>query len=186
VAREPHAALGAPPREILAAGLAVQPVTALEIAALRYFDAREAVPAGVIAALGGALPNALEAVRRAGAQGDLVLGWRTPTETLVLAVNPTALEPLAHAVAGAPGWGCIVSQTGGLHAWRVSGERTRDLLVRVGSLASVPAWGEARTSRMAELPVVSLCVSEAEVILVVERVYEEHLLGWIAETAADL
>jgi sarcosine oxidase gamma subunit len=173
-------------RDILARDLAVRPIPALEVASLRYFDSREAPPAAVIEASGGPLPGPLQAVRHQGARGQLVLAWRTPTETLVIAETPQVLEPLAHAVADAPGWGCLVTQTGGFRAWQVSGKRTGDLIVRVGSLASMPAMGEARTSRMAELPILSVRVSEDAVMLLVERVHEEHLLGWISETAADL
>jgi hypothetical protein len=166
--------------------LAIRPVSTLEVASLRCFDSREAPPPVVIEASGGPLPGPLQAARREGARGPLMLAWRSPTDTMALAETPQALEPLAHAVAGAPGWGCLVNQTGGFRAWQVSGKRMRDLIVRVGSAASMPSAGESRTSRMAELPVLSMCVSEGEIILVVERVYEEHLLGWIAQTAADL
>jgi hypothetical protein len=31
----------------------------------------------------------------------------------------------------------------------------------------------------------ALCVNEGQIMLVVERVYSQHLLGWIGETAAD-
>jgi sarcosine oxidase gamma subunit len=172
--------------EIRTPDLIVRPLPALEVASLRCFDSREAAPAAVIEAGGGPLPRPLGAVRHETLGGRLTLAWRTPTETMVLAQAPEALAPLGAAVATARGWGCLVDQTGGFRAWQVSGKRTGDLIVRVGSLASMPAVGEARTSRMAELPVLSLCVTEGEVTLVVERVYEEHLLGWIAETAADL
>jgi hypothetical protein len=33
--------------------------------------------------------------------------------------------------------------------------------------------------------VLALCVEEGQILLVVERVYSEHLLGWIRDTAAD-
>jgi len=34
--------------------------------------------------------------------------------------------------------------------------------------------------------VTKLSVREGEFVLLVERVYSEHLLGWISETAADI
>ena len=51
--------------------------------------------------------------------------------------------------------------------------RTR-VLERIGSAGSIPALGEARTGRLAELPVLSLSVREGEFVLLVERVYSEH------------
>ena len=73
----------------------------------------------------------------------------------------------------------------GVRAWQLAGARARDVLERIGSAGSIPAPGEARTGRLAELPVLSLSVREGEFLLLVERVYSEHLLGWISETAAD-
>jgi sarcosine oxidase gamma subunit len=163
----------------------VIPLRDLDFGALRYFDAREAPPAGVAGVLGGALPGALRAVERRGSAGEIVLAWRTPTETWVLAPAGGALAALEAAMADAVGWGCLVNQGGGLRGWRVSGARARDVIERVGSTASWPVVGEARTSRMGELPVLSLSLREGEVILVAERVYTEHLLGWLSETAAD-
>ena len=68
---------------------------------------------------------------------------------------------------------------------RVQGVRTRDLLLRIGNEASVPTPGESRISRIAELPVVSLSVKPGETLLLLDRVYAEHLLNWIRVTLAD-
>jgi sarcosine oxidase gamma subunit len=80
----------------------------------------------------------------------------------------------------------MVDQTGGLCAVRVSGSRAGDMLLRLGSSASSPAVGEARSSRLADLQVLALCVQPGTLILLVERVYLAHLLGWMSATAADL
>ena len=62
--------------------------------------------------------------------------------------------------------------------------RARSAL-RLGSTDAIPALGEARTSRLAELSVMSLCTRPGEILLLVERVYVRHLIGWIRETVAD-
>jgi sarcosine oxidase gamma subunit len=81
--------------------------------------------------------------------------------------------------------GCLVDQTGGILTLLVAGDRAPDLLSRLGSVDSIPALGEARTSRLAELSVMSLCTRPGEIMLLVERVYARHLFGWIRETVAE-
>jgi heterotetrameric sarcosine oxidase gamma subunit len=149
-------------------------------AALRYF-ATGGEFAAAAAAAGAPLPAAL-AARDTGR--ELVLAWRSPTETLCLAHSATRLAQLLQALEGVPG-GCCVELTGALTLVRLNGGRAADLLARIGSAASCPAAGEARRSRMADVPVLALCVHAPEVVLVVERGYAEHLLGWIRETLLD-
>jgi sarcosine oxidase gamma subunit len=86
---------------------------------------------------------------------------------------------------GAMTQGCCVDQSGGLWVLKATGARVSDLLLRVGSCASVAAPGSAQVTRIAEVPVMTLCVNPGETLLIVERVYAEHLLGWIRATAAD-
>jgi hypothetical protein len=96
----------------------------------------------------------------------------------------------------------MVNQTGGIQVLRVQGPRAADLMVRLGAPTAAPAAapaaaraaahvtmpspGEARSSRLAELQVLTACVHAGELLLLVERVYADHLLGWIRATAADL
>jgi sarcosine oxidase gamma subunit len=168
------------------AGLSVTLRREFKIGSLRYFDGAGALAWDLRAVLGAPLPGPLRAAGYpAGPSGEIILAWRSPTETIVLASDAPAFAAVAARVAEDATRGCFIDQTGGLHAWEASGARTVDLLERVGSAASMPALGEARTSRVAELPVLCLCVHEARVLLLVERIYSEHLLGWISETAAD-
>ena len=74
---------------------------------------------------------------------------------------------------------------GGLRIVRLTGQRIADLLSRLGGAASVPAVGEARRSRMADLAVLAISVRAGETLLVVDRVYLPHLLAWIRETLLD-
>jgi sarcosine oxidase gamma subunit len=112
------------------------------------------------------------------------LAWRSPTETLIVAADAGCLSRVDRFAANRSD-GCLVDQTGGMLALMVAGARAPDLLLRLGSTDAVPALGEARTSRLAELSVMSLCTRPGEILLLVERVYVRHLFGWIRETVAD-
>jgi len=49
----------------------------------------------------------------------------------------------------------------------------------------VPRPGEARRSRLADVPVLALSVGPGEALLLVDRADAEHLMGWIRETLLD-
>lgn len=165
--------------------LAVRPRADLKVGALRYFNAPQALPPSVAEILGGALPAPLRVVVRAAGDAGLILAWRTPTETLVLSGDGAVFDALAQRMTAASAWGCFVELTGGLTVWEATGGRTRDLLERLGSAASMPGLGEARTSRMADLSVLAARIEEAATLLVVDRLYAEHLLGWMQVISAD-
>ena len=178
--------------EVEAAGLSVRVQRQVEVASLRYFDAADRFLATVREVLEGPMPAPLRALR---AQGTLraeaasggarfVLLWRSPTETLLLSYDPAALAELDERVASEVN-GCMVVQTGGIRVLRVAGPNARDLLLRLGSASALPALGEARTGRLAELQVLTACVQAGEYLLLVERVYANHLLDWIRATVAD-
>ncbi len=159
---------------------------AVRVAALRYFDARGTFAQACKSALGIALPEALCAVRvpNTGTGAELILAWRHPTQTLVLSNDVAALAALQTRLSGVEE-GCCVDQSGGLWVLRVRGGRTRDLLLRIGNEASVPQPGQASVSRIAELPVLALSVQPGETLLLVDRVYAEHLFNWVRATVAD-
>jgi len=164
------------------AGLTLRLDETRQAAALRYFEAGGAFARAVHAATGVALPAVLGAVE-AGA-GELTLAWRSPRETLLLTPSAARLAQLEEQLAGA-GEGCLVNLTGGVQVLRLTGDRIADLLRRLGGTACVPAAGEARRSRLADVPVLALCVRAGETLLVVDRGYAEHLLLWIRETLLD-
>jgi sarcosine oxidase gamma subunit len=181
---------------ISADGLMVRWDHGLSVASLRYFDPAGSFATGVGGVLGGPLPAPLRADRRAfvsagdcaagaaGAGSELALAWRSPTETLLLTTDPGPVAAVS-AFAADRSDGCLVDQTGGILTLVVIGDRASDLLSRLGSVDSIPALGEARTSRLAELSVMSLCTRPGEIMLLVERVYARHLFGWIRETVAE-
>ena len=167
---------------IEAAALAVRMEEGMHAATLRYFEPRGAFAAAVREATGAALPQPLEATQ--SADGHLTLAWRSPTETLLLTPSTERLAQLEARLASVPD-GCLVNLSGGLEVLRVTGERLAELLSRLGGTASVPRPGEARRSRLADVPVLALSVRLGEALLLVDRAYAEHLIGWIRETLLD-
>jgi hypothetical protein len=166
--------------------LSVEPRHDWQIGSLRYFDGAGSMGANLRSAVGGPLPGPLTAVRYASAQAELILAWRSPTETLIMTADGAAFAAVASRAAEDRSAGYLVEQTGGVRAWQLAGTRARDVLERIGSAGSIPALGESRAGRLAELPVLSISVREGEFVLLVERVYSEHLLGWIDATTADM
>jgi sarcosine oxidase gamma subunit len=178
--------------EVEVAGLSLRVQREVGVVSLRYFDAADRFVATVSEFLGGPLPAPLRALRAPGtlrveaASGGarFILLWRSPTETLLLSYDPASLAELDERVASEVD-GCMVVQTGGIRVLRVAGPRARDLLLRLGSATAIPALGEARTGRLAEVQVLTACVQAGEYLLLVERVYANHLLDWIRATVAD-
>jgi heterotetrameric sarcosine oxidase gamma subunit len=155
-------------------------------ASLRYFDPAGGFAATVREALGHPIPQPLHAAAfNAGTHhGQMILAWRSPTETLLLCTDRAMLTELERRLDSATD-GCIVDQTGGVCVFRALGQRARDLLQRIGGTTAVPGVGEAHAGRLAELHVLTVCIAAEEFLLIVERVYADHLGEWIRSTAAD-
>ena len=171
-----------PDERIVSADLVASVERAMAVAALRYFDRAGSFADALRAATGVTLPEPLEA--RESADAQLILAWRSPTETLCVARSAGDLAGF-FARLGTSADGCIVDLSGGVRIVRVTGDRTADLLHRLGGAASVPAPGEARRSRLADVPVLALSVNPGETLLAIDRAYLPHLLAWIRETLLD-
>jgi sarcosine oxidase gamma subunit len=167
-------------------GVSVTADRGLLIASLRYFDHAGGFAAAAREAVGRALPEPLRAFQIGSAtQGSyVILAWRSPTETLLLSNDRAAFEELERVLAAAPD-GCLVNQTGGIDVLRARGEKAGNLLLRLGAATAIASLGEARSGRLAELQVLTVCVQPGEFLMLVERVYANHLIGWIRATAAD-
>jgi sarcosine oxidase gamma subunit len=172
-----------------AAGLSIQPVASVWMAAIRFFDPAGEFVNGLAGRVGGPMPGPLQALRYAadpaGAapQSQILLASRSPNETLLLCDQAWVLAALEDFAAGRSD-GCVVNQTGAYRVWEIAGDRAPDFLARLGS-ASLPALGEARMSRVAELTVMTLSVEAGSTLVLVDRLYSEHLAGWMAETLRD-
>lgn len=159
----------------------------LHAATLRYFEAAGPFAAALAAVTGTPLPAPLTATvlpGNAAAGAGVVLLWLRPTETLALSEDAAPLAELKERLAGAEG-GYVVELSGGLKAYRVRGARGPELLSRLGSAALALRVGDARRGRLADVPVLAVCMAAEETLLVVDRAYAEHLRGWIEATLAD-
>jgi sarcosine oxidase gamma subunit len=158
-----------------------------QVASLRYFDrmARFAQTAGET--VGMPLPPPLRASTRRDSSGaEFIFAWRSPTETLLLCGerDGPAFADLQKRLATAVD-GSMVDQTGGMRVYRIQGRQSLDLLQRMGAATAIPVLGEARSGRLAEVQVLTVCVETGEFLLLVERVYADHLVGWMRATVAD-
>lgn len=173
-----------------AGGLRVEAVRDVQVASLRYFGRAGSFCALAQETLGQPLPEACRATVAAAGRdaqivdAQIVLAWRSPTETLLLCKGPAAFAELERRLAGAAD-GCMVDQTGGICVLRVQGRRGGDLLQRMGAATAIPGLGLARGGRLAEVHVLTACIQEGEFLLFVERVYAEHLVEWMRTTIAD-
>lgn len=169
-----------------AGGLSVRVDDEFLAASLRFFNSQGGFATALREAVGGPLPEPLRAIRAELATNfKVTLVWRSPSEILLLCTDTQAFLQLERRLAAAVD-GCMVDQTGGIRVVRVRGPKTVDLLARLGANCVAPGMGDARTGRLAELQVTALRLDADEVLLLVERVYAEHLLEWIVVTAGDL
>jgi hypothetical protein len=170
-------------------GLSVEMEDGMQVATLRYFSANGAFAQALGEAFGAGLPSALQARELSfspeAPAAQLLLAWRSPTETLCLTASAATLAKLRALVARRAD-GCLVDLTSGLQVLRLNGGRIAELLCRLGGHGSVPQPSEARRSRLADVPVFALSVQAAETRLLVDRAYLPHLLDWIRETVRDL
>lgn len=172
---------------IEAPGMRIFQDPGLHLASLRYFDPNDVFSRSTQALLGVPLPGVCRAIcaPEVASIDTTVLAWRSPTETLLLCDGPTVILQL-QALVDSSNDGCVVDQTGGLLALRAQGEGITELFTRIAGHGTLPALGEARRSRMAEVPVLAIQVQLGEILLIVERVYAEHLMNWLRVSAADV
>jgi hypothetical protein len=171
------------------AGLSIHPVTPLWIASIRFFDAAGEYMRGLAGWVGGPMPGPLQVLRHAGnprgtmPDSQILLASRSPNEILLMCGQARVVAALEDFAAGR-GDGCVVNQTGAYRGWEIAGERAPEFWSRLGS-ASLPALGEARMSRVAELTVMTSSVEAGSTLVLVDRLYSDHLAGWMAETLRD-
>jgi hypothetical protein len=168
------------------AGLSIQPVLPVALASIRFFDPAGEFMTGLAGRVGGRMPGALQAVRYLGvaaADSEVLLASRSPNETVLMCNQCDTLVAVEEFAAGRSD-GCVVNQTGALRVWTITGDRAPDFWSRLSS-ASLPALGEAHMSRVAELTVMTLCVDAGRSLILVDRLYADHLAAWITTTVAD-
>lgn len=175
------------PTSIDGPGLSVELQPKIHAASLRYFQRDGAFAAMVQSVTGVNLPSDLGANlgTDATAQHITLLAWRSPTETTLLTTDAGLLDALQSAAAGFSD-GCIVDQRGGLSVLRARGPAVPDLVAKTAGHGAMPAIGEARRSRFADVAVSILKVRGDEILLVIDRVYVPHVMASIRVSCADL
>ena len=156
-------------------------------ASLRHFAREGAFARMVSAATGLNIPNELRAAHDAddAKQAVTLLAWRGPTETTLLTTD-TGLFDSLQTSAAALNDGCVIDQRGGLLVLRAHGPAVVELLATKAGHGAMPAIGESRRVRFAEIAVLIVKVRADEVLLIVDRIYAPHLMASIRASAADL
>lgn len=159
---------------------AVQPDLSVDasvrIASLRYCNPRGDFAAG-LSTLGIALPEPLRCVVARPAVGVVdIFAWRSPTETVWICDSPLRFDEIKSTVKEADD-GHVVDQTNGRRLVHLRGPRSEDLLAHLGSGFAEIAVGATKVGRMADIAVLACKPSKEQMLLVVDRLYLEHLLA---------
>jgi heterotetrameric sarcosine oxidase gamma subunit len=170
-------------RPVRAAGFDVALYDAIHVASLRYFALDGEFGAAVLTTLGVALPATGRLARTA--DGKQLLAWIRPGEALLLTADADPGCRLESAVKTLDD-GCIVDLTGGACVIRIVSPDSEKLLAQLGGLDIVPAAGEVRVGRVAEVRAVAVGIGDVETWLIVERAYMPHLMDWIRVSVLDL
>jgi heterotetrameric sarcosine oxidase gamma subunit len=168
-------------------GVTVELLPRVHAASLRYFE-RAGAFAGMVRSITGLdLPADLGATHDTDAaeQHITLLAWRSPTETTLLTTDAGLLDGL-QAAAAALSDGCVIDQSGGLLALRARGEAVANLVAKKAGHGAMPAIGESRRVRFADVAVLIVKVRAAETLFVVDRIYAPHVMASIRMSAADL
>jgi heterotetrameric sarcosine oxidase gamma subunit len=156
------------------------------VASFRYFARDGAFTRMVSTVTGLDVPAEL----RAAHNGDdtkpavTLLAWRSPTETMLLTRDAELLSSLQTAAAMLND-GSVVDQRGGLLVLRARGQ-TAPLVARKAGHGALPAIGESRRARFAEISVLMVKVQAEEILFLVDRTYAPHFMASIRASAADL
>jgi hypothetical protein len=155
-------------------------------ATLRHFERGAALASLVRTLTGLSLPDVGVARSVTGANGAVtLLAWRNPTETTLLTEDEELLNALLSSPAALED-GMILDQRAGLLVLQARGEAVSSLVARKAGHGAMPAIGESRRARFAEVAVSIVKVRAEETLLVVDRIYAPHVMASIRVSAADL
>jgi len=155
----------------------------VRIASLRYYNPR-GIFATALSSLGIAIPEPLRcAVVRPAAGAADIFAWRSPTETVWICDSPPRFDATKSALKQADD-GYLVDQTSGRRLVQLRGTRSEKLLAHLGSGFAELGVGASKIGRMADIAVLVCKPCEEETLLVVDRLYLEHLLASLPSRAA--
>jgi heterotetrameric sarcosine oxidase gamma subunit len=168
-------------------GLKVELEPRLHAASLRYFERDSAFTRMVQAVTGLGVPRDRGAAHSAddAKESLTLLAWRSPSETTLLTTDLKLLDSLQTAAA-ALNDGCVVDQRGGMLVFRARGKEVANLVARTAGHGAMPAIGESRRTRLADVAVMLVKVQAEESLFVVDRIYAPHVMASIRASAADI
>lgn len=170
-------------RPIEGPGITVAADSGMTVTSLRYF-----MPNGPFATvarryLGVDLPLEPNAIAIADRPAT-VLTWRRPGECLLISPDSGIIDGIMKA-SGRLADGRAINLTDGTCVLRIRGSRSAELFSRIGGHDSMPPARSSRASRVAELPVILIRAQSDDMLLLVDRVYVEHLMQWLRASVAD-
>src|ERR1700722_9647106 len=161
--------------DVPSAAASVDP--SVRIASLRYYDPHGAFAAALLPH-GLTLPRPLRCVVAGSAAGSIdILAWRSPTETVWIVDSAPRLDVLRRALS-ATDEGCLIDQTHGRRLIRLNGGAARSL-AHLGSGFAEIELGVVRVGRMADIAVLACRPRAEEWLLIVDRLYLEHFIGYL-------
>lgn len=169
---------------IEAPGITVVADAAMSVASLRYFMPSGAFVAVVRRHLGVDLPLDSNSIAITDRPATL-LAWRRPGECLLISPDCGIVDELV-AASGGFSDGRAINLTHGTCVLRIGGCRSAELFSRVGCHGSMPPPESARATRVAELHVMLIRALSDDILLLIDRLYVEHLMRWIRASIADL
>jgi heterotetrameric sarcosine oxidase gamma subunit len=150
-------------------------------ASLRYFESDGAFTRMVSSITGLSVPTDLSATHSA----LTLLAWRSPRETTLLTTDHGLIDALQTAAAALSD-GCVVDQRGGLLVLQARGEAVPDLVAKKAGHGAMPAIGQSRRTRFADVAVLIVKVRAEETLFVVDRIYAPHVMASIRLSTVDL
>jgi len=170
-----------------ASGLKVELEPRLHATSLRYFERDGAFTRMVREVAGLDVPRDRGAAHVADVAKESItlLAWRSPSETTLLTTELKLLDSLQTAAAALTD-GCVVDQRGGILVFRARGSEVANLVAKTAGHGAMPAIGESRRTRLADVAVSIIKVQAEESLLVIDRIYAPHLMASIRVSAADL
>ena len=149
----------------------------VRIASLRSYDPHGAFAAALLP-LDLTLPRPLRCVVAGSAAGSIdILAWRSPTETVWISDSAPRFDVLRRALS-ATDEGRLIDQTHGRRLIRLHGAAARSL-AHLGSGFAEIEVGAVRIGRMADIAVLACRPNAEEWLLVVDRLYLEHFIGYL-------
>lgn len=161
--------------DVPSAGASVD--SSVRIASLRYHDPHGAFAAALLP-LGLPLPRPLRCVVAGSAAGSTdILAWRSPTETVWISDSSPRFDVFRRAFSATDA-GCLIDQTHGRGLIRLHGAAARSL-AHLGSGFAEIEVGTVRIGRMADIAVLACRPRAEERLLVLDRLYLEHFIGYL-------